>query len=72
MHYLIRAEGGKAHIWTGDDTLCAMWSTNALKRSRYHVTDAPSNRSICRLCQTIADRARAWRLKAPQLIGKQA
>ena len=39
-----------AHIWTGDDTACTMWSTGGLKTYKYQVYQ--SKPEDCRVCET--------------------
>lgn len=50
--FLIRNEGkkSKAHIWLGHDTVCRMWSTEGLKKSRYSVRETRGEREICHMC----------------------
>lgn len=53
MRYLIRNKGGKtaAHIWTGKDTACTMFSTGGLSSNRgYIVSDSTFGRRICTMC----------------------
>lgn len=54
--YLIRDKSQKikAHIWTGNDTSCRMWSTNGLKHERYSVHETTLGREICVMCQNNA------------------
>jgi len=55
MAFLIRRDGKKqrAHIWTGDDTACRMWSTGGLKQDRFEVCDNPRDREICFMCRMV-------------------
>jgi hypothetical protein len=50
--YLIRKIGAKAkaHIWNGNDTLCRMWSTGGLKRSRFEVRQDRGAHEVCHMC----------------------
>lgn len=53
--FVIRKNGTKqkAHVWTGEDTACRMWSTGGLKHSRYDFRDSPCGRKICWMCAHI-------------------
>ena len=51
MSFLIRhSNRGRAHIWTGADTQCRMYSTGGLKPSKYKVVDK-TNLPICNNCK---------------------
>jgi hypothetical protein len=55
--YLIRVNRGeRAHIWTGGDTACRMWSTGGLGTRGYEVHDDPGGRKICQMCARLAPR----------------
>lgn len=43
-------EKGVAHVWTGTDTACRMWSTGGLKKRRYDYRQSAEGKSICRNC----------------------
>jgi len=49
--YLVRKKNAKtAHLWTGFDTVCRMYSTGGLRKKAYqavHKSDLP----ICAMCQ---------------------
>lgn len=53
MTFLIRKQGAKvkAHIWTGSDTVCQMWSTGGMKQSRFEVREDRGEHEICHMCQ---------------------
>jgi len=54
--YLVNPQRrAKSHIWTGNDTLCKMWSTGGLKRESYEVAEQPGLNGICSMCSA-ADR----------------
>lgn len=59
--YLIknRSNKTKAHIWTGNDTACRMWSTNGLKHEIHSVNETTLGRQICAMCQINAKKAKA-------------
>jgi hypothetical protein len=41
---------GKSHLWTGEDTVCRMWSTGlADSKKTYKVTGEPMTQ-LCSLC----------------------
>jgi hypothetical protein len=51
--YLIRKNQSqkKAHIWTGDDTQCRMWSTGGIRKRRsWIVSETARGYAICKLC----------------------
>ena len=53
MKYLIhpRKPSKKAHIWTGSDTYCRMYSTGGIsKNSKFEVYDTAMGRPVCALC----------------------
>ena len=55
--YLIRDKGQKkaAHIWTGDDTACRMWSTGGLKQNRgYTLWPHTDGHEVCHMCANVA------------------
>jgi hypothetical protein len=55
--FLIRDSGKSkaAHIWTGSDTACRMWSTGGLKKRRgYSIWSHPDGHSICHMCSNAA------------------
>lgn len=40
-----------AHLWTGSDTVCRMYSTGGITRpSAFRVAETTEGRRICRLC----------------------
>lgn len=39
-----------AHIWTGEDTVCMMSSTNGLDNLTYIVSKTTQGKSICKNC----------------------
>lgn len=56
--YLIRVHGlgsksPRAHLWTGTDTVCRMWSTGGLAKSKYSVQADSRGLEICTMCQAI-------------------
>ena len=52
--YLIRSKGKtpRAHLWTGTDTVCRMWSTGGLQQSNYSVHSDRGCLEICMMCRT--------------------
>jgi hypothetical protein len=53
--WLIRKKGAKvaAHIWTGTDTACRMYSTGGLRKNRYVVVNDKGNHEICYMCNIV-------------------
>lgn len=41
---------GKTHVWTGNDTMCRMWSTGGLVKRYYYFYDNPPT-DICQNCK---------------------
>ena len=54
--YLIRGKGKnpRAHVWTGNDTVCRMWSTGGLRQSNYSVHSELGGLEICSMCRGAA------------------
>lgn len=48
---------GKAHVWTGDDTECLMWSTGGVKQDRkgWKLSSELGDREICHMCRQNSD-----------------
>lgn len=62
LQYLIRANGRKnsAHYWTGNDTLCRLWSTGGMnQRRKWLVKRDTEGHPICTMCINVT------RLMAP-------
>jgi hypothetical protein len=50
--YLIsKKQKSVAHIWTGNDTACRMYSTGGMSKSRKSVSDNPNGKPICVMCK---------------------
>ena len=48
--YLVRKKNAKtAHIWTGYDTACRMYSTGGLRKKAYKVAST-SDLPVCTMC----------------------
>ena len=46
-----------AHIWTGDDTVCRLWSTGGIvSKSKYKITEKPTKSKICNMCMIVYDK----------------
>jgi len=46
-----------AHLWTGTDTACRMYSTGGITRKRrYHVSETNAGLPICVNCKTHMER----------------
>ena len=43
-----------AHIWTGNDTACRMYSTGGMSKFKKSVLDTPNGRLICFLCESVS------------------
>ena len=56
--YLIRNRGSKqkAHIWTGKDTVCRMWSTGGMKQESFTVNKTTLGKDLCLMCSHIGPR----------------
>lgn len=55
MKYFVhpRKPSKKAHIWTGVDTYCRMYSTGGISASsNFKVFDTPMGRPVCALCES--------------------
>lgn len=55
--YLIRDKGTKkaAHIWTGSDTLCKLWSTGGMRKSKgYSVHEDQQGLELCQMCLNVS------------------
>lgn len=56
--YLARADGkGSAHLWTGDDTFCSMFSTNKdWQRNKWALYEIEElgPRPVCKVCMNLA------------------
>lgn len=49
--YLVRKKNAKtAHIWTGYDTACRMYSTGGLRKKAY-IAVATTDLPICTMCE---------------------
>lgn len=51
---------GKSHVWTGNDTLCRMWSTGGLNRERYWKFFESPPTEMCHQCATVRKRLDNW------------
>jgi hypothetical protein len=45
-----------AHIWTGTDTYCRMFSTGGLNPGIKKVFDTTMGKRVCQMCQTNYDK----------------
>lgn len=65
--YLVHHDAKKgAHIWTGRDTLCRMYSTGGLGKKplrHYEIDDAPKGRKVCGMC-----RAQSYKAQVAELV----
>jgi hypothetical protein len=41
-----------AHIWTGNDTACRMYSTGGMSKFKKSVSDNTHGKPICTMCQS--------------------
>ena len=56
VQYLIRNKGKvkTAHIWTGRDTACRMWSTGGLSHKKsYAVHGDTCGLNVCTMCENV-------------------
>jgi very-short-patch-repair endonuclease len=52
QQFLMRGESARiAHLWTGSDTLCRMFSTGGMRQDRFSVHMDPGAAEICHLCR---------------------
>lgn len=57
MEYLLAKKISKpAHIWTGSDTACRLFSTGGLGKKNYHVGTSAGMRSMCKMCDDVSNR----------------
>jgi hypothetical protein len=52
--YNAKRKGTAAHIWTGDDTACKMFSTGGIRRGKKELHDELDHRRVCLMCQNNA------------------
>ena len=51
--YLVsKKQKSVAHIWTGADTACRMYSTGGMSKSKKSVSDNPNGKPICTMCKS--------------------
>jgi len=51
-YYFFKKRSTAAHIWTGEDTACRMYSTGGLRKSG-KVFDDRGERRICTMCRNV-------------------
>ena len=51
-YYFFKKHSAAAHIWTGKDTACRMYSTGGMRKSG-KVYDSYGTRRICSMCQRV-------------------
>ena len=51
-YYFFKKRSAAAHIWTGEDTACRMYSTGGLRKSG-KVFDTHGARRICTMCKNV-------------------
>ncbi len=55
MYLIAKKKKGKAHYWTGTDTVCRLASTGGLDASRYFVSEAKhESRAVCHMCRQVS------------------
>ncbi len=57
--YARRGKKSRAHLWTGTDTVCRMWSTGGLAKSKYDTYDDSRGLKICTMCQATGQKHEA-------------
>lgn len=64
--WLIRKTGerARAHIWSGADTVCRMWSTGGLIQSKYQIASDRGEHPVCHICQRLSRAQRPRRAPA--------
>ena len=46
-----------AHIWTGKDTACRLWSTGGItSKNKYRITEEPKKSKICNMCRIVFEK----------------
>ena len=52
MQYAINPKKNKsvAHVWTGTDTACRMYSTGGMRKKRYKLFTDPMGKPLCVMC----------------------
>lgn len=69
MKFFIKNKGkARAHLWTGTDTVCRMYSTGGLGRKadkRYSVQESTRGRYICTMCFIVSKKLH----ESAQLLG---
>lgn len=55
MQYLYRQKGKTAaHVWTGTDTACRMWTTGGMRQTKSYVkVEERGERRLCNMCATV-------------------
>jgi hypothetical protein len=51
-YYFFKKRSAAAHIWTGEDTACRMYSTGGLRKSG-KVFDDRGERRVCTMCKNV-------------------
>ena len=53
--YLLNPKKKKsvAHMWTGTDTVCKMFSTGGMKQKRQVVSEETKGKPLCHMCETV-------------------
>lgn len=55
--YLVRKKKSTvAHIWTGRDTACRMYSTGGLVKRKYELSASSRNLPTCAMCAAVLNR----------------
>ena len=60
MKYLIRKVGkkNKAHLWTGEDSYCNMYTTGGMRKTRYELKDEKGDKELCLMCTNVFKKIR--------------
>jgi hypothetical protein len=53
-----------AHIWTGEDTACRMFSTGGLSLGKKKVYKELDDRRVCLMCQTNFNKFKKYLLRS--------
>ena len=53
-----------AHVWTGRDTACRMWSTGGLRKDKYEYSVGSDDLPICTQCLAVASRSTRTRYQS--------
>ena len=55
MLYLLnpRKKISKAHLWTGSDSYCSMFTTGGMRKEKQQLFETPLGKKICLMCSNV-------------------